>query len=128
MAPEVIAREVMAPEVVEREVMAPEVMEREVMALEVIAADEVISADDAAAAEVLLAVVVEPEPQAASVRARTAPATRVRARFITLFCSLEKAGTANRWPCRVSAWPVRDCTDPDRSVWFSGGTGGVDRG
>jgi hypothetical protein len=48
-------------------------------------ASDVAAAEvDAAAAEVLLVAVSELEPQAASVRARAAPATRVRARFINM--------------------------------------------
>src|SRR6478609_4142582 len=79
MAPELMASDDIAPEVIAPEVIAPEVMASEVMASEVAAADV-----DAAAAEVLLVAVSEPDPQAASVRARAAPATRVRARFINM--------------------------------------------
>jgi hypothetical protein len=74
MAPELMASDDIAPEVI-----APEVMASEVMASEVAAADV-----DAAAADVLLVAVVELDPQAARVRARAAPATRVRARFINM--------------------------------------------
>jgi hypothetical protein len=55
-----------------------------VMASEVMASDVIAAEEPPAAAEVLLVAVVELEPQAARVRARAAPATRVRARFIII--------------------------------------------
>ncbi len=79
MAPDAIDSEAIAPDSMASEVIAPEVMASEVMASDVMAAEE-----PPAAAEVLLVAVVELDPQAARVRARAAPATRVRARFIIM--------------------------------------------
>jgi hypothetical protein len=77
----------MASELIASEDISPDVMAPEVMAPEVIASD-VMAAELSAAAEVLLVAVVELDPQAARVRAKAAPATRVRARFINIYCSL----------------------------------------
>jgi hypothetical protein len=73
MAPEDISPEVIASEVIASEVIASDVM-----------ASEVAAAELSAAAEVLLVSVVELDPQAARVRAKAAPATRVRVRFINM--------------------------------------------
>jgi hypothetical protein len=74
-----MASELMAPDDMSPDVMSPDVMAPEVIASEVAAAEV-----DAASAEVLLVAVSELDPQAARVRARAAPATRVRARFINM--------------------------------------------
>jgi hypothetical protein len=78
MAPELIASEDIAPDD-----MAPDDIGSEVMSEELMASEEAAEVE-AAAAEVLLDAVSELDPQAASVRARAAPATRVRARFINI--------------------------------------------
>ncbi|HEY5114467.1 MAG TPA: hypothetical protein VIJ00_02975 [Nakamurella sp.] len=75
MASELMASEVIAPEVIAPEVIAP---------LEDIASDVMADELGAEVADELLLAVVAEVPQAARVRAREAPATRVRARFINI--------------------------------------------